>query len=226
MKILILGTAPGWEEENYSLYDEVWGFQAHIGHVPLTRCYEIHNPAMLGRYTKTIGKSVQEYLNKPASLGDKFHIHPDLIAYAPDAKLYDFDKALEEHGYIFTNTISWIMADAIRKKPKEIRISGVNMQIDEEYGHQKPSCWYMIGWGRAKGIKVTTGQSSTLLSVSHQYGMEDQPEAKDTFTRRLSHTEQLLKEHNAKLADASKAINYYNGCRDTLEFMMRSQGIE
>ena len=82
---------------------------------------------------------------------------------------------MKVYGKYFTSSVSWMIADAIEAGAKEIAIYGVTMSSNEEYGHQKPACSYLLGWARGKGIKVTIQKDSELMSTLFVYGYEEVP---------------------------------------------------
>lgn len=52
----------------------------------------------------------------------------------------------------------------------EIGVFGVDMAADSEYGFQRPSCEYLIGWVQGLDFRVTLPTGSDLLKVSEMYG--------------------------------------------------------
>ena len=76
-------------------------------------------------------------------------------------------------GPYFTNTVSWMTAIAIALGYKEIHIYGVDMAQNTEYGQQRPSCEYFIGWARGMGVNVVIPDTSDLLKSPFLYGYDD-----------------------------------------------------
>jgi hypothetical protein len=84
----------------------------------------------------------------------------------------------------FTNSITWMIALAIMelcpkpgtraKKGSAIGVWGVDMMMaggaGSEYGYQRPSCEWLLGWAQAAGIDVHIPDESDLLKSSFQYG--------------------------------------------------------
>ena len=92
----------------------------------------------------------------------------------PNAVHYPLDDILEIFKYpYFTNTVSWAIALAVLMGYPEIEIYGVDMAADTEYGHQRPSCEYVIGVAEGRGHKVYVPDSSDLLKAPALYGLED-----------------------------------------------------
>jgi hypothetical protein len=86
---------------------------------------------------------------------------------------FPLEKAIKhmETKY-FTNSISYMLAFASLCGYKEIHIYGVNMAHASEYGHQKSSCEYFVGFLRGKGINIIIPEQSDLLRTTHLYGYE------------------------------------------------------
>jgi len=103
----------------------------------------------------------------------------------PDAKIIDqeamfkfFSMDGEKPCNYFTNTISWMLGKAIMDGYEEIGVWGVDMmmggsQENSEYGYQRPSCEWLLGWARALGIRVHLPEQSDLLKTSFVYGDRD-----------------------------------------------------
>jgi hypothetical protein len=107
---------------------------------------------------------------------------PNAIEYPLQEVLEEFDiygedMALDQPDVrqrsYFTNTISWMIALAIRMGYKDIQVYGVNMAQDQEFQHQRPSCEFFLGWARGKGIKIYKPPVSDLLLSPFLYGYDD-----------------------------------------------------
>lgn len=103
----------------------------------------------------------------------------------PDALVYPREAVYDYFGVrYFTNSISWMIALAImemvpekggRALPgSELGVWGVDMMMaggaGSEYGYQRPSCEWLLGYAMAAGIKVQVPQESDLLKTAFQYG--------------------------------------------------------
>lgn len=107
---------------------------------------------------------------------------PNSIEYPLDEVLDQFDiygqgmaidqPDIRDRAY-FTNTISWMIALAIKMGYKDIQIYGVNMAQDQEFQHQRPSCEFLLGWARGMGIKIYKPPVSDLLLSPFLYGYDD-----------------------------------------------------
>ena len=91
----------------------------------------------------------------------------------PNSVAYPKAEILSKMGNYFTNTISYQIALAILLGAKEIGIWGVDMAVDTEYHHQRPSCEYFVGLARGMGIKVTIPDESDLCKTQFLYAFEE-----------------------------------------------------
>ena len=69
----------------------------------------------------------------------------------PTSMVYPLDAMLKKFGDYFTNSISWMLALAIHEGFEEIHVYGVDMAVDTEYHHQRPSCEYFLGLAKRDG---------------------------------------------------------------------------
>lgn len=110
----------------------------------------------------------------------------------PDAVAFPHQQILDFFGVpYFTNSISWMMGLFIMEMVTptelpdgrtiwyalpgaELGVFGVDMMVaggvGSEYGWQRPSCEWLLGWAMGAGIKVTVPPESDLLASAFQYG--------------------------------------------------------
>jgi hypothetical protein len=194
-KIAIIGTAPQWQMAPFDNPEyEIWGI---LGVVPLgkrlTRLYELHDAATV---RPMIEKPPHQgkYWDVARSLGANY-ITRDPFPEAPEATRFDFQGKLAKYGPYFASSCAWMLADAIDQNPEEIAIYGVNMAHDSEYGYQKPSCMFMLGYAKAAGIRIVVPSSSELGAVPYQYGLERPPRAIECFRQKKAELQQQLQAH-------------------------------
>lgn len=150
----------------------------------------------------------------------------------PDAVVYPREAVFAYFGHrYFTNSISWMLALAImemvpepggRALPgSEIGVWGVDMMMaggaGSEYGYQRPSCEWLLGWAAGAGIKVQVPDESDLLKSAFQYGdhhanaarvkLEDH---KQELLRRRAATIQAKVQHQLGEAELNGALNIIN----------------
>ena len=80
-----------------------------------------------------------------------------------------------------------MMALAIKKKPKEINLWGVEMDGGGAYAFEKPCVLYWLGQAEARGIKVTS--ASRLTEPVFLYGYEDPTGLLSQLEMRRRHSE-------------------------------------
>ncbi len=181
-KICIVGTAPQWMQapfEDTSV--EIWTiFGLACTGKRINRLYEVHDRAIILDMAKKAAV-LDKYLEVANSLKENY-IAKDAWPEVPAGARFDFAAKRKRYGDYFASSAAWLLADAIDEiletgdlATSEITIFGINMAAEEEYAHQKPSMTYLIGWARAKGIRVAFPSSSELLLLTHQYGLEQPP---------------------------------------------------
>jgi len=107
---------------------------------------------------------------------------PNAIVMDREAIFRYFEDGLGTPIRYFTNSISWMLAVAIMElapdhqavEGAEIGVFGVDMMMaggpGSEYGWQRPSCEWLIGWARGAGITIHIPKESDLLKSAWQYG--------------------------------------------------------
>ena len=186
-KCFIVGFAPSWNLTPWEDPDaEVWTLNEFYKlaekepRARVDRWFEIHS---LERPPKSDPKHIEflQKLNIPLYTLQKYDFMPNGIPF-PFMEIVDW---LKEKGHIghryFTNSISWMIAFAIKEGFEEIHVYGVDMAVDKdvngnnEYGFQKPSCEYMLGVAE-KYAKVFIPETSDLLKCSKLYAFEQDNE--------------------------------------------------
>jgi hypothetical protein len=136
----------------------------------------------------------------------------------PTSVEYPVQKMIDEFGSYFTNTISWEIALAISEGFEEIHIYGVDMAVDTEYHHQRPSCEYFLGIAAGRGIKIHIPDQADLLKTRFLYGFQEPEEfawKKKCKTILNSITQKKLKiENDLKINEAK--LNQYIGAKQAV----------
>lgn len=97
--------------------------------------------------------------------------------YVPHGIVYPWAKVLKEFGSYFNNSISEMIAIALLEGVTHLSLYGVDMaqsdpvlhQGNPEYQHQRPSCEYMLGVARGRGVEVFVPDASDLLKCARIY---------------------------------------------------------
>lgn len=162
---------------------EIWGVNNLYPHIPrATRWFEIHELTHDGKQHLRRGKnefrgqSVDDYLE---NLG-KWAKEQDCTIYTqrkwdnmPTSTPYPLQEMLSRFGNYFTNSISYELALAIAEGFTEIHVYGVDMAVDTEYHHQRPSCEFFLGIAAGLGIKIHIPQEADLLKTRFLYGFDE-----------------------------------------------------
>lgn len=180
-KVAIVGFAPSTRDKApYNNPEwEIWVLNEYFTILPnegannITRWFEIHQ-----RDTVLNSSRSNDYIDKlkaskvPIMMCEKYDDIPMSVAYPLD----DIIKALGTD--YFTNSISYMVAQAVYENYDEIAIYGVDMAQDEEYAKERPSVEYFVGFARAKGIPVYIPPESDICKVPFYYGFQEQSASK------------------------------------------------
>jgi hypothetical protein len=103
-----------------------------------------------------------EHFNKLAEAGvEIWNIHR---VKGLNSRLYPLKRLMKKYGTdYFSNTISYMIVWAIEKGYKKIRLYGVDMMTQQEYGWEKGGLEYWIGYARGRGLTVEICEDSQLL---------------------------------------------------------------
>lgn len=156
----------------------------------------------------------------------------------PKAEVYRYFSLDGEKEFRYlTNSISWMIALAIMElcpggpgtpavAGAELGVYGVDMMMGggngSEYGWQRPSCEFFIGWARAAGITVHLPAESDLLASAFVYG--DPAGARFRAKMEAMRVEygRRQAELRSQAASINAGINELAGAINTLEWQTRS----
>lgn len=125
-----------------------------------------HNGFLSGHDGRTVKGETVNLKGRPVVVWNPQPAWETAVAYPKDA-------IVDLFGNYFTNSISWMIANAIVENVTELHIYGVDMATSGEYSAQRPSCEYMLGWAAGCGVKIYLPPESDLLKVAFMYGAED-----------------------------------------------------
>jgi len=223
-KLCIIGCADSRKLAPFHATDEYefWGVNNLFTSTetrPFTRWFEIHQILEKdGKWERRgqrefRGLKIERYLEYLAAL--------DIPVYmqfknplVPKSVAFPWQQIVECLGNYLTNTISWQIALAICDGFEEIQIYGVDMAVDTEYHHQRPSCEYFLGVAAGRGIKIFLPDTSDLLKTRFLYGVHEHMEL--PFRNRIN---DMLVSMHAQREKAQKALlleqkrlHEYTGC--------------
>src|SRR3990167_3047914 len=215
MKVAIVGCS---QSKSLAPFDdlsfEIWGVNNLYPHIPrANRWFEIHEIVQQGEtylrrgdikfrgqpvndYLKTMGEWTQEK-SCPVYMQRKWDLVPTSIPYPVEEMIAKF-------GGYFTNSVSWMIALAINEGAEEIHVYGVDMAVDTEYHHQRPSCEYFLGIAVGMGIKVYIPPEADLLKTSFLYFFKEPQER--AWTKKVNMMMQTTKEKRARIEKENKDI--------------------
>lgn len=172
---------------------EIWGMNNLYHHIPrFSRWFEIHpikfenghfwrrdliRPGVFIWSKNFRGQSVDDYVQGLSGLGCPVYMQQGW-PNVPNGVVYPLQEVLNKFGNYFTNSVSYMLALAIYEGFEEIHVYGVDMAVDTEYHHQRPSCEYFLGLAAGMGIKIHVPAESDLLKTRFLYGFQEQ-EASD-----------------------------------------------
>jgi len=138
---------------------EIWAMASILGRPRYNRLFEMHDGTNKAVFDNMINAGCPVYMRT---------VSPKV----PNSVAYPLEPILAAFGRHFSNTISYMVALAIMEEYKEIFLYGVNMEYGSEYGLQKPSLDYVIGFARGMGIAVYIPDDSDVARTHELYGYE------------------------------------------------------
>jgi hypothetical protein len=231
--VYIIGFADTWRQTPWDDKNaERWGLNAlHkvAADKPFDRWYQLHD------IDKFHSNDLEEHVGWLAAFPGPVYLWEEHMerwaSFIPTATPYPKTEVVAEFGNYFTNSISWMIAHALLEAGtdpttpplrQKIGIFGVDMAVDTEYSHQRPSCEYFLGIARGRGIKVQLPPTSDLLKSPFLYGVEDgdfyrqKLEARDKeLAGQFAQYEKIMAEHQA-------AMHQIVGARDQIKYDLRT----
>lgn len=174
-QVAIVGTAaPTSAMANQEpLNVEIWGCGGTFRTLHrVDRWYEMHTRADIQRAYKEHYDEYMTFLKKlevPCMMQEE---HDDI----PASQAYPLSLYLETYGTVLSSSIAYMLADAISECYDTIKLFGVNMKHESEYGSQHAGLAFLIGWAKAKGINVVIPDESPLLKYI-SYGILETEDA-------------------------------------------------
>jgi hypothetical protein len=223
-KVCIVGCSDSCHQVPADQADEFefWGVNNlmwTLPRVPWTRWFEIHQIVQVpnGVWERRGDAVFREmpvamYLRQLADLDITVYMR-EVNPLVPKSERMPYEDLASRFGNYFTNTISWEIAMAIALDFKEIRVYGVDMACDSEYGHQRPSCEYFLGVAAGLGIKIWLPDTCDLLKSRFLYG-RDEPEElqfRQKLTEVLKNLNAKLRSENEKMEKAKQEVCKYHG---------------
>ena len=238
-KVAILGFAGSRNEAPF--HDEsfeIWGLNDLYAFIPRwTRWFQIHDPDQIK------GKGVRTYNgDNTANWDNGGDQYKDLIALncpvymwkhyedIPNSVEYPLQHMLEQFGDYFTNSISYMLAQAIVEDFEVIHVYGVDMAIGAEYEYERPSVEYFLGIIKGiirshpnEGRELYIPPTSNLLKSAFLYGYEDKKI--DAFKKNCQERMQFMLDQQEMVRQAmeknKEAYYNYNGALEDVKHVLK-----
>jgi hypothetical protein len=137
--------------------------------------------------------------------------------------VYPFDEMNAEFGpYFWTSTMAYMLALAIKVRPRAIGLWGVDMAHGTEYVFQRPACQHFLGIAASLGIQIVLPPESDLEQPHTPYGfIEYHPRHQKLLRRREELNSQLVHHQNTMTA-SSKQADIMRGAIDNLDYVLNT----
>jgi len=162
-KLSIIGKGPGYER---SISDQENGFDVWCPSTVYKQLESISvEPNLIFQLheRKLFETWIKEKQNKVVIIKPDF-FYPDCIVF-PAQVLVDL------HGFRFGSSLAWMLAYSVELGYKEINVHGVHMSHETEYGIQRDTLFYFVGYAQGKGVKVEIDVDSGIFIGNQKYGI-------------------------------------------------------
>lgn len=207
---------------------EIWAMNNAFGHIKKADAwFEIHpvkcvngkyfrrkliRPGIFEWSPEFRGQEMLSYLKAIAALDCPVYMqqHWDIV---PKSVPYPLEEITASFGRYFTNSVSYMIALAIKQGAKEIGCWGVDMATGSEYGPQRPSCEFFLGIAAGMGIRITIPEQADLLKTRFLYGFEEREQVawEKKITQMLDAMENRKAKAMSQYEMANKQIQQYIG---------------
>lgn len=162
MRVVIIGAGNGYEMIRH-FADKQTKMWAVSSIYPILRSYDVEKVFEIHKPEKWKAFDYQK-------LGSKL-VLPYRLEIVSDAEYRPLTNLEPKYGVLFSSTISWMVAEAIETpEVTEIVILGVDMEWKSEYEKQRDGLFFLLGFARALGKKVTIPESSEINIFGKRYG--------------------------------------------------------
>lgn len=231
-KIAIIGSAPS--SIRLAPYGDptwaIWGCSpGAYGEIPFGRTdvyFELH------RWEPSTPGNPRDQANKPWFSAEyvrflERHEGPvymrEHVASVQNCQVYPYAEMNAEFGpYFWTSSMAYMLALAIKLRPRAIGLWGVDMAAHSEYAFQRPGCQHFMGLAASLGIKIVLPLESDLAQPPVPYGIiEGHPRhvklliRKQELEGRLNLHTQTVQSHAAQAEFCKGAIDNINYVLDT-----------
>lgn len=212
-KVAIVGFTSSWKKAPFDDPEwEIWGLNALYDKLPrYDRWFELHKRQV------NLNDEGPEHIWKLAAMPCPIYMHKHFDDI-PTSVPYPLSEVLKIFHPYLTSTFSYMVALAIMEDFQEIGVFGVDT-ADEEWGSQRPSLEYLLGYAEGKCVKVTIPKESTLLRAPFLYGFQEREE--NEFLGKIANSESEYRRKLEEAAEMGKRYELraarYGGAADALK---------
>lgn len=139
-----------------------------------------------------------------------------------DQKNYPLESIISKfNSRFFTNSISYMIAFALYNEFDSISLFGVDMDSESEYGFERPSVSYWIGF--AKGLSKEVIIASDIDNPIFLYGFDDYSVLVKKLKDRMEYSLEMAK-HHQNLGDSKKSDQFLGQYADNRYWMRELRG--
>lgn len=140
----------------------------------------------------------------------------------------------EFSSYFLTSSLALMLAlaileiETVRKQPGHdnnedvIGLWGVDMAATEEYGYQRPGCWFFLLEALRRGIGVYVPPESDLLRPQPVYGISEWDHSYIKLTARSRELNARVQQQQAQLEQTKNDMLQLRGAMEDLDYMVKT----
>lgn len=169
---------------------EIWGCNELYNYIPrIDVLFEIHDREEWGEnFGSNHGPKHVEWMRKTKTPIYMTKHYDDIPTSIP----WPLEPMKTRFGDYFTNTITYMIILAIAMEYKWIGLFGIDMAHITEYGGQRPSCEFYLGWafglGEARGWPtVYIPKESDLMKTTMLYGYDAPDKVSQLLESKIAH---------------------------------------
>jgi hypothetical protein len=145
----------------------------------------------------------------------------------PTSVRFPIENSITSALDYFTSTVAYMLALAISEGFSKIHLYGIDLVVGTEYEVQKACVEFWLGMAHGKGIDLEIPNQSALLSQTHRYGYQKQPDTGpmpnfEELTSRANALEGAKNQHMANAATLDGALQELEYIKQVA--LLRSRG--
>ena len=100
------------------------------------------------------------------------------------------------------------------------------MAKDCEYGNQRHSCEYFVGWARGMGVNVHIPDTSDLLKAPFLYGVESGGALRAKMVQRQKELQERKAHLEGQAGQVNQALQQVLGALEDTQYWIRAWSVE